>query len=186
MDAVDLGPHLPFLAQDADWVRLGAARRFQGTRLRPPESWERIDVDKRIKELAYAGAEMEQRLAEAEKAAFGEESDEQDDAASQLALSIDLVEAGDAYAAALAGAGIMEASIDDGLSRWLDLVSETQRIDRELTEVRTRRKSLSREAEEARDALFRFLVLEDAAPPEGHADIEALRSGLERVAGRTA
>jgi hypothetical protein len=173
--------YFTFTAQDADWVRFGAVRRFRGTRLAPPASWERIAVDERIEQLGDAGAQMEQQLAEVEKTAAGEGAPEGDDAA-QLALSIQLMEAADAYAAALARAGLEEASVDQDLSRWLDLVFETQRVDGELTEVRAKRGSLSREAEETRDALFRFLVLRDEAPPEGRADTESLRDGLERVA----
>ena len=74
--------------------------------------------------------------------------------------------------------------MDEGLSKWLDLVFQRHRIDSELAQVRAKRESLSREAEEARDTLFRFLVLEDQAPPDGRADSEALRAGLERVADR--
>jgi len=178
--------YFTFTAQDADWVRIGAVRRFQSTRLRPPPSWESGPVDDRITDLGDAAEKMEQRLAEAEKAAADKAADHEDVAASEFALSIDLVEATDAYAAALARAGIEAESVDKTLSKWLDLVSETHRIDSELTQVRAKREFLSREAEEVRDALFRFLVLEDEAPPQGRADSEALRAGLERVANRAA
>jgi hypothetical protein len=178
--------YFTFTAQDVDWVRVGAVRRFQGTRLRPPGSWEPVPVDQRIEELGDAAAELEQRLAEAEKAVAGGASDNEDAAATELALSIDLVEAADAYTAALAKAGIEAGSVDQRFSKWLDLVFETYRIGSELSQVKSKRESLSREAEEARDALFRFLVLEDEAPPEGRADSDALRAGLQRVASRAA
>lgn len=175
--------YFTFTAQDAEWVRLGAVRRFQNTRLKPPSSWEKTPVDVRISELGDAAARIQQQLARAE--ANKEQTPEhEDDAASDLALSMDLVEAADAYAAALAKAGIEAETVDENLSNWLDLVFERHRIDCELTQVRAKRESLSREAEEARDALFRFLALADEAPPEGRADSQALRAGLERVANR--
>ena len=171
--------YFTFTAQDADWVRIGAVRRFQSTRLKPPSSWERAPVDGRIAELKDDANRLEQRLAEAEEG----EKDEDDDA-SELALTIELVEAGDAYRAALNKADIDADAIDENLSAWLDLVSDLHRIANELEQVREKRVSLSRRAEETRDALFRFLVLKEEAPPEGHADTQALRAGLERVAKR--
>jgi exonuclease SbcC len=176
--------YLTFTAQDADWVRLGAVRRFQSTRLKPPTSWERNAVDDRIVELTDAAAGMEQRLAELE-ASKAETSDQKDDPATELSLSMDLADASDAYAVALSNAGIEANSIDESLSMWLDQVYETRRIDSELNQLRAKRAMLSREAEEARDKLFRFLALADEAPPEGRADSEALRAGLERMAKRT-
>ncbi len=173
--------YFTFTAQDAEWMRLGAVRRFQNTRLKPPSSWESNAVDGRIDELSDAASDMERRLSEHE-ATQDEASEREDDAASELALSMNLVEATDAYAAALAKAGIDAEAIDDNLSAWLDLVFETHRIDGELNQLRTKRASLSREAEESRDALFRYLVLSDEAPPDGRADSEALRAGLKRVA----
>ncbi len=175
--------YFTFTGQDADWVRLGAVRRFQSTRLKPPSSWDRNPVDGRIGELSDAAAILEQRLAEAE-AAEGESSKQEEDAASELVLSMKLLQTTDAYEAALAKAGIETEALDETLSGWLDLVFENHRIDSELRQVRAKREALSREAEEARDALFRFLVLADDAPPEGRADSETLRAALERVANR--
>jgi hypothetical protein len=173
--------YFTFTAQDADWVRLGAVRRFQNTRLKPPSSWQSNTVEGRIHELNNAATEMERRLSQHE-ANRDEASEREDDAASNLALSMQLVEATDAHGAALAKVGLDAEAIDDDLSAWLDLVLETHRIGSELNQLRTKRGSLSREAEETRDALFRFLVLSDEAPPEGRADSEALRAGLKRVA----
>ncbi len=177
--------YFTFTAQDADWVRLGAVRRFQSTRLKPPSSWERNPVDGRIDELSDAADEVEKRLSEVE-ARKDQESEGEDDAASELALSMDLVEATDAYETALAKAGIDAEAIDENISAWLDLVFESHRIESELKQVKDKRASLSRETEEARDKLFRFLVLENEAPAAGRADSEALRAGLERVAERKA
>lgn len=175
--------YLTLTAQDAEWVRLGAVRRFQNTRLKPPTSWEQRPVDGRIAELDDAASETEQQLARIE-AGKDEASEHEDKAASELALSVDLVAASDDYAAAVARAGLDADAVDAELSRWLDLVYESHRIGSELKQIKAKRVSLGREAEEARDALFRFLVLADEAPPEGRADSEALRAGLERVAKR--
>ncbi len=177
--------YFTFTAQDADWVRIGAVRRFQGTRLTPPSSWQRTTVDGRIVELSDAAAKLEQRLADAEASQDEGEKDE-DDAAAELALSVKIVEASDAYTAALDQAGIDPDAIDENLSAWLDLVSDLHRIESELGQVSDRRVALSRQAEDTRDALFRFLVLAEEAPPEGHADSQALHDGLERVAKREA
>ncbi len=175
--------YFTFTAQDADWVRLGAVRRFQNTRLKLPLAWERDPVNERILELDDDAEKLERQLAEAEAREANREKPD-DDAASELSLSMALVDASDAYAAALAKAGIDPDSVDEDLNKWLDLVYETHRIDSELKQVRAKRLSLSREAEVARDTLFRYLALENEAPPEGHADSEALRAGLERVAKR--
>lgn len=175
--------YFTFTGQDADWMRLGAVRRFQNTRLKPPSTWERDRVDGRITELNDATINIEQRLSEIESSS-GEAPERDDNAASELALSMDLLAAADAYAAALAKAGIDAQSIEGDLSRWLDLTYETTRIGGELSQVKARRKSLSRQAEDTRDALFRFLALADEAPPEGRADTAALRAGLDRVASR--
>ncbi|MDX1527087.1 MAG: hypothetical protein R3337_00585 [Gammaproteobacteria bacterium] len=175
--------YFTFTAQDADWVRIGAVRRFQGTRLKPPSSWERATVDGRIVELSDAADKLEKRLAETEASQKEGEKDE-DNAASELALSMKFVEASDAYRAALKQAGIDPDAVDEKLSAWLDLVSDLHRIECELEQVGGKRVSLSRQAEDTRDALFRFLVLAEEAPPEGHADSQALRAGLERVAKR--
>lgn len=172
-----------FTGQDADWVRLGAVRRFQSTRLRPPSSWDREPVDRRIGELGDAVEKMKQRLSEVE-AAESESSERKEDAASEIALSMKLMQATDNYTAALARAGIEAEAIDENLSKWLDLLFETHRIGSELRQVKTRRESLSRKAEEARDTLFRFLVLANDAPTQGRADSGALRAALERVAHR--
>ncbi|MDH3316948.1 MAG: hypothetical protein OER43_14435 [Gammaproteobacteria bacterium] len=175
--------YFTFTGQDADWLRLGAVRRFQNTGLKPPSSWERIPVDGRIAELNDAAANVEQRLSEIE-ASEGEASEHEDDAASELSLSMELVSASDAYAAALTNAGLDVDNVEGDLSKWFDLFFENYRISSELNQVKAKRTSLSRQAEDARDAVFRFLALADEAPPEGRADVGALRAGLDRLAKR--
>ncbi|MDX1514238.1 MAG: hypothetical protein R3174_10910, partial [Gammaproteobacteria bacterium] len=77
------------------------------------------------------------------------------------------------------------ARMDDELTGWLDQVHQARRIDENLSETRAKRKSLSRIAEDSRDAIFRFLALNDAAPPRGRADSDALAEGLQKIERRT-
>lgn len=176
--------YLAFTDRDADWIRLGAVRRFGQTLLPPPSSWEKSAIASRLGELESGLAEVEARLAEAGAAGDAQACDPEAEDASEMALPMELVEASDQLDAVLRKAGVDPASIDEELGKWLQQVHDVRRTGDALAEARTKRKSLSRAAEESRDAIFRFLALNDAAPPGGRADTGSLDSGLQRLAER--
>lgn len=176
--------YLAFTDRDADWIRLGAVRRFGQTMLPPPPSWEKSAVESRITELESGLADAEARRAETCEMGDAQASEPAADDASEMALAMELVEVSDQLDAALRKAGIDPASIDGELAGWLQQVHAVHRIGNALAETRKRRKSLGRLAEENREAIFRFLALNDAAPPGGRADVASLDAGLRRLADR--
>jgi hypothetical protein len=187
---VPLGMAMGYLAitgQDAEWVRIGAVRSFGATNLKPPATWKVDAVRTRVSELDEALAGLSEVMAGSGASTENKENPDVGDGeakATEMALAIELVEINGRVESLLTEAGLDPGHISDEMARWLHRVHETRRIHGELDEVREKRKALSRETEEARDAVFRFLALKDEAPPKGRADIDALDAGLTRVAAR--
>jgi hypothetical protein len=181
--------YLTFTGQDAGWVRIGAVRSFGATSLKPPATWKTDTVRARISELDEALAGLSEAMETSGTSMESKENHEvgnDEAAATEVTLALELVEVNERIDSLLAEAGLDPGHISDEMARWLHLVHETRRIRGDLDEVRAKRKALNRETEEARDAVFRFLALKDEAPPGGRADTDALDAGLKRVAARLA
>lgn len=177
--------YLAFTERDADWVRLGATRRFGQTRLSPPSAWEAPAVKSRLRELESELSECEARLAAVEEADDPDEDGADAEQASEMMLAMKLVEASDQLDAELRNANIDPHSVDDDLLQWLQQIHDVRRIEGELSETRKKRTSLNRDAEDTRDTIFRFLALNDAAPAGGRADVDSLDEGLKRLEERS-
>lgn len=174
--------YLAFTDRDADWIRLGAVRRFGRTMLPPPSTWDKAAVEARLAELQSELTDAKARRAEPDAAA--DAADPETEGRSELALAMELVEINDELEAAFRKAGIAPEDVDDKLEKWLRQVGDAHRIGESLAEARSRRKSLRRSAEECRDSIFRFLAVNNAAPPGGRADADSLEARLRRLGER--
>ncbi|MDX1513079.1 MAG: hypothetical protein R3174_04985, partial [Gammaproteobacteria bacterium] len=108
--------YLAFTERDADWIRLGAVRRFEQTRLRPPDPWETETVRSRMTELETALREEQVRAA----APVPEHQPTEDEAEarnrSELAIAMELVAVTDRLDAAIRDSGLDPARMDDELT----------------------------------------------------------------------
>ena len=82
----------------------------------------------------------------------------------------------------LAGAGLDEADLDRETEGWIRALSRASRSRLELTEVQAEIESSSRDIDEVREDLYRYLSRRGSAGGEGRADTATLAAGLERLA----
>jgi hypothetical protein len=162
---VPLGGISTFLSlsgQDARWLRLGAARRFQASGLAQPSAWEEVPV------RALAG-ELAARLSTSSGSEPGDRREEGDPEASRRLEQ------------RLAEAGLDESVLEGQTGAWLRVLGQAERAGRDLSACTARRKAVSRTADGLREGVFRYLSRRGAAPAGGRADVAALREALARL-----
>lgn len=166
---------------DSKWKRMGAQRHFEKTKLEPPAAWDEPSVEARYRELESAVARVRSNGERARgerpdsNAPEGAGEDEQEDTETRLI---------EVLAELRIAGGASGWDVAPDIEDWLDKLSEAYAAKRALDELQVARDAAESAAGEAREALFRFLARQGAAPPGGAADADALESGLREVARR--
>jgi hypothetical protein len=166
--------------QDADWLRLGAARHYQETGLRPPGAWEEGAVRERAEALAAEAGDLEARMRRKDAAAMP--AAEPPEEADEAALAVALLEAREEAEAALAAARVSRADAEGPLGDYLEALARLRGIEQALARLRARRRSLEREAEDLRGRVLAWLGRHGTVPPHGAADAGHLAEALEEAA----
>ena len=160
---------LSWSGQDDAWRKMGAKRRYVETRLETPKRWE-DDVVRQMLE------EIEERIES--RAARGADEPTDDPRTVEATLASERA----AMEVLLAGAGLDEADLDRETEGWIRALSRASRSRLELTEVQAEIESSSRDIDEVREDLYRYLSRRGSAGGEGRADTATLAAGLERLA----
>ena len=163
---------LSWSGQDDAWRKMGAKRRFLETRLEAPKEWEEETVRQRL-------AEMEERIES--RTARGPAEPPDDPRAIEAALDSERA----ALAVLLAGAGLDDADLDRETEGWIRALGRASRSRGELVEVEAEIAGLSRDIDDVREDLYRYLARRGVAGGRGRADTATLATALERLA-RTA
>ncbi len=159
--------------QNASWLRLGAERRYAATGLKPPDAWQADAVARRALELQRS---MEVPAPQTRQCA-GDEEQEPDGVE---ALATELSESQALFDAAMAEASLSD--IDGETEANLRLSARVHSARAALRSMQSQRARLRAGAERSREALFRFLSKRGQASADGHADLQTLEHGLQRVA----
>ena len=160
---------LSWSGQDDAWRKMGAKRRYVETRLEAPKRWE----DDAVRQILE---EIEERIES--RAARGADEPTDDPRAVEATLASERA----AMEVLLAGAGLDEADLDRETEGWIRALSRASRSRLELTEVQAEIESSSRNIDEVREDLYRYLSRRGSAGGEGRADTATLAAGLERLA----
>lgn len=160
---------LSWSGQDDAWRKMGAKRRYVETRLEAPKRWE----DDAVRQILE---EIEERIES--RAARGADEPTDDPRAVEATLASERA----AMEVLLAGAGLDEADLDRETEGWIRALSRASRSRLELTEVQAEIESSSRDIDEVREDLYRYLSRRGSAGGEGRADTATLAAGLERLA----
>ena len=163
---------LSWSGQDDAWRKMGAKRRYLETRLEAPESWEEDAVREKLEEVE---ARIESRKAR------GEDEPADDPRALEAALHSERT----TLAVLLAGAGLDDTDLDRETEGWIRQLGSAGRSRGELAEVQAEIEGLSRDIDEVREDLYRYIARRGSASPEGRADTATLAAGLERLTGVT-
>ena len=162
---------LSWSGQDHAWRRMGAKRRYLATRVDAPREWEEDAVRLRLSEIE---ARIEAQAARSpERPEHGPRELEAMLDAEHGTLS-DL----------LARAGLDRGALDPETEGWIRELGHATRSRRELAEVQGEIAGVSRDVDELREALYRYLARRGAAGSGGRADTASLSAGLERLAAR--
>ena len=160
---------LSWSGQDDAWRKMGAKRRYLETHLEAPGKWEEDAVRQRLEEI-------EERIES--RAARGPAEPEDDRRTIEATLNAERA----ALDALLAGAGLDHEDLDRETEGWIRALGRAGRSRRELTEVQAEIEGLSRDADDVREDLYRYLARQGVAGGEGRADTATLAAGLERLA----
>ena len=160
---------LSWSGQDDAWRKMGAKRRYVETRLEAPKRWE----DDAVRQILE---EIEERIES--RAARGADEPTDDPRTVEATLASERA----AMEVLLAGAGLDEADLDRETEGWIRTLSRASRSRLELTEVQAEIESSSRDIDEVREDLYRYLSRRGSAGGEGRADTATLAAGLERLA----
>ena len=160
---------LSWSGQDDAWRKMGAKRRYVETRLEAPKRWE----DDAVRQILE---EIEERIES--RAARGADEPTDDPRTVEATLASERA----AMEVLLAGAGLDEADLDRETEGWIRALSRASRSRLELTEVQAEIESSSRDIDEVREDLYRYLSRRGSAGGEGRADTATLAAGLERLA----
>ena len=160
---------LSWSGQDDAWRKMGAKRRFLETRVEAPKKWEEDAVRQRLEEI---GERIEFRAA---RGALGPEDDPRG-----VEAMLDTERA--ALETLLAGVGLEEADLDRETESRIRALSRASRSRLELTEVQAEIEGLSRDIDEVREDLYRYLARRGSAGGEGRADTATLAAGLDHLA----
>ena len=155
--------------QDHAWRKMGARRKFVDTRLEAPRAWEEEAVRRRLEEI---DARIESRVAR--------DSAEVEDDPRTIEAMRDAEHA--ALEVLLAGAGLDGEDLDRETEDWIRELGRASRSRRELTEVQSEIAGVSRDIDELREDLYRYLARRGAAGTAGRADTATLAAGLDRLA----
>lgn len=176
---------------DSKWRRMGAKRHFDRTNLAPPTTWDEDHVRTRHAELTEVVLRTR-----TPRGACGPKTNYVGTDPGALSQSADTVASSDdpeartlAAAADLAGlldefrisAGPSGHDIAPDIEAWLEKLAAAYLAKCNLDEVHAARGQAERAAGDAREALFRFLVRNGQAPPDGKAETDALATGLTRL-----
>ena len=160
---------LSWSGQDHAWRKVGAKRRFAATRLEAPRAWEEEAVRQHLEAI-------EVRLeAQAARNPSGPEEDPR-------TLEAMLGAERSALSVLLAGAGLDGPDLGPETESWIRQLGRASRSRRELAEVRAETEGVSRDIDEAREELYRYLSRRGALGGKGRADTATLAAGLERLA----
>ncbi len=160
---------------DSKWKRMGAQRHFEKTKLEAPPAWDEPSVRARYEELAEAVARLRrpaERPVDDAGGSVGEVANGGDVQARLVELLAELRIAG----------GSTGWDVAPDLEDWLSKLSEAFAAKRVLDDLRVAQGGAETAAGHAREALFRFLAKQGAAPSGGVADADALEAGLRKVA----
>ena len=160
---------LSWSGQDDAWRKMGAKRRFLETRLEAPSRWETEAVRERLDDIE---ARIETRAA---RGALGPEDDPR-----AMETTLDAEHA--TLETLLAGVGLEESDLDRETESWIRQLGRASRSRLELTEVHAEIAGLSRDIDEVREDLYRYLARRGSAGGGGRADTATLAAGLERLA----
>ena len=160
---------LSWSGQDDAWRKMGAKRRFLETRMEAPSRWETEAVRERLDDLE---ARIETR------AARGALKPEDDPRGIEAMLDAERA----TLETLLAGVGLEEADLDRETESWIRKLGRASRSRGELVEVQTEIAGLSRDIDEVREDLYRYLARRGSAGGEGRADTATLAAGLDRLA----
>ena len=161
---------LSWSGQDDAWRKMGAKRRYPETHLDAPGKWEEDAVRQRLEEI-------EERIES--RAARGPNEPEDDPRTIEATLSAERA----TLEALLAGAGLDHADLDRETESWIRALGRASRSRLELTQVQAEIEGLSRDADDVREDLYRFLARRGGAEGTGRADTATLGAGLERLGG---
>ncbi len=159
---------LSWSGQDHAWRRMGAKRKYLETRLKAPKEWEEDAVREKLEEL-------EERI-EA-RAARGPDAPGDD----PRGIEAMLVSEHGATEALLGRAGLDGTKLDRETESWIRALGRASRSRLELAKVQAEIEGLSRDIDEVREDLYRYLSKRGSAPGEGRADTATLAAALERA-----
>ena len=160
---------LSWSGQDDAWRRMGAKRKFVDTRLEAPGKWEEDTVRERLEEI-------EGQIGSLTARAPTKPADD------LRTLEATLHSERTTLEVLLTGAGLDEDGLEPETERWIRTLGRASRSRRELTEMQAEISGLSRDIDEVREDLFRYLARRGSAGAEGRADTATLAAGLERLA----
>ncbi|NCF27397.1 MAG: hypothetical protein GWP69_08440 [Gammaproteobacteria bacterium] len=161
--------------QDADWRRVGARRRFEGSGLAPMGTWDDESVRARM-------VELESLLANARPARRDEDVDSSH--GNPLAAENadrEIAEEDRQIMSDLSAAGLTMEDTKGDTGNWMRLVAREERSRRSLERVKDERKRLRTEANEHRDQLLRYLQSQGVKLIEQQDTAAAIAERLDRL-----
>lgn len=161
--------------QDADWRRVGARRRFEGSGLAPMGTWDDESVRARM-------VELESLLANA-RPARGDEDVDSSHGNPLAAENADreIAEEDRQIMSDLLAAGLTMEDTKGDTGNWMRLVAREERSRRSLERVKDERKRLRTEANEHRDQLLRYLQSQGVKLIEQQDTAAAIAERLDRL-----
>lgn len=162
-------------AQDADWRRVGARRRFEASGCAEIGKWDDESVRARIAELESLLADADRNRLETADDATAVHADDVG------ALLAELAETDRRIESDLTGAGLSAEDTRGALGEWMRLVARAERARESLERVKGERRHLRAEAAELRDQLTRYLRSQGVKPTEPQDTARAIAERLERL-----
>ena len=175
---VPVGGAMSFLlwtGQDCAWRRMGARRRFERLRLEAPSSWTEAAVRERRRALSLIAEQVRERAST--PVGDGADAEQEDVRADLDAARSDLHDA-------LAVAGLGKDRLDESAEAALRAVARVHRAGQALHGVVQEMEGERDGAGEVRESLYRSLVREGKAAPDGDASTGALEQGMEKLRRR--